>query len=137
MTETETETHILVTGYAPNECGVEIGRGVTSPDGKTRLTVDLSHPITLRRCAEILDRARELSQRPLTRIDISRQTWIAYDADHDYPREWGGKLIRNESWQYTAATNSLVIWDNELVYANYNGHICRDQAALEVGTSVL
>lgn len=105
------------------------GAAVCSPDGKTRLTVDHSQPITLARCATIYAAACKLSGRTYKRLSIRLFVYSVTPGNEygDGPET----CYVVKAWNYDPHRNSLVIWDKgKPVYANDDGVICRDQDAL-------
>lgn len=128
-TKPETQEFNYVMGYAKGKFGEISGLAVTNPERTVGLVVDHSTPITLKRAKMIFDKARELSGRDLTSIQICLSVYTKTPGneygDHDE------ECLVDKKWNYTAATNSLVIWDKGVpVYANDNGVVCTDQAAL-------
>jgi len=108
--------------------GLRDGRTVMSPDKTVKLAVDHSEPITLERCARILEEARKLSGRNLAMISIRRSI---YSMTPDNDGDSAETCYLDKRWDYYPDTNSLLIYDRgEPVYANDNGVICTDQAAI-------
>lgn len=125
-----TEEHNYVVGFVRAAWGGLVdGAAVHNPDRTIRLAVDHSKPITLARCAEILSKARVLSGRDLVMISIRRSVYDVTPGNE--LGDHAETCYMDKRWDYTAATNSLVIYDRgEPVYANDDGVICTDQAAL-------
>lgn len=92
-------------------------------DIKINLRVDLSEPITLKRCAEIHKIAEEKTGNTYSRISIDHSVF----ADD-------GSTISQKKYEYNPTRNSLLIWEGKNylmpVYENIDGHICRDRDAL-------
>ena len=128
-TKTETQEFNYVMGYAKGEFGESSGFAVSNPENTVRLAVDHSTPITLKRAKVIFDKARDLSGRDLTSIEICLSVYTKTPGNDcgDHSEE----CLVDKKWYYTAKTNSLVIWAKGMpVYANDNGVVCTDQAAL-------
>jgi hypothetical protein len=121
-----TQTYNYVSAHYPDGTG----RTVFSPDGKTRLEVDHSRPITLARCAEIHAKACALAQQALGTITIKLSVYECDCTPADL-MDCTHRPVVAKSWVFTPRHNSLVVWDRDTpVYANDNGRICRDQVAL-------
>lgn len=109
--------------------GLIDGASVHNPDRTIRLEIDYSKPVTLARCAEIMTKARELSGRDLAMISIRRSIYSVTPGNE--PGDHAETCYMDKKWDYTAANNSMVIYDRgEPVYANDDGAICTGQAAL-------
>lgn len=103
------------------------GRLVVSADGRVRLAVDHSRPITHKRCAAILLAARELAGRNIQRISIHHSVFSRTAGNEC--GDWAETCYLDKRYDYDGL--SLIVWDRgQPVYANDNGAICRDQAAL-------
>lgn len=105
------------------------GETIISPDRKIRLTIDYLRPVTLVRCKEILRAAERLSGRTLTKISLYHAIYSKSPGNEC--GDWAETCYLNMRYDYDLASNSLVIFkDNEPIYANDNGAICRDAVAL-------
>jgi hypothetical protein len=119
----------FVVGFVRTPYGLRNGRTVMTPDK----TIKLNHskPITLARCARILvlDEARKLSGRDLAMISIRRSIYSKTPGNEC--GDFAETCYLDKRWDYYPDTNSLLIYDRgELVYANDNGQVCTNQAAL-------
>lgn len=129
-TRPNTETFNFVVGYYKDVNGISRGETVSGiHEGvEKRLVVDHSRPVTLVRCSEILKTAEKLMQRELTKIEIC---WSVFSKSEGNCSDCAEECFEDKKYVYTKSSNSLVIWDKDTpVYANDNGQICRDQAAL-------
>ena len=121
----KTQTFNFVLGYVHGEAAYT----VTNPEKTIRLAVAMDRgPITVDRCKEVLKKAKSLSGRNLYAIEINHHVYEqtpGNDGDHSE------RCLSSKRYRYNAEENSLVIFDrDEPIYANDNGIICRDQAAL-------
>ena len=124
-----TEEFNFVVGFILVGRNIVDGRAVINPQKSIRLQIDHTIPITLVRCAEIMQVARQLSGRPLAYISIRRSIYTVTPGNEC--SDWAEDCLMDKKWNYDSHTNSLEIFDRgEPVYANNNGSICRDQAAL-------
>lgn len=130
MTKEIRVEHNYVVGFVRATWGGLVdGAAVYNPERTIRLEVDHSKPITLDRCAEIMSKARELSGRELVMISIRRSIYSKTPGNEC--GDFAETCYMDKKWDYTASTNSMVIYDRgEPVYANDDGAICTDQAAL-------
>jgi hypothetical protein len=118
----------FVVGFVRTPHGLRDGKTVTNPEKTIRLTVDHSKPITLERCARILDEACKLSGRNLAMISIYHSIYSKTAGNNGDVAE---TCYLDKRWDYYPDTNSLLIYDRgEPVYANDNGVICTNQAAI-------
>jgi hypothetical protein len=126
----QTQEFNYVVGFVANTKGEPVsGFAVMTPDKKTKLIVDHSQPITLARCKEILAKAKEVSGRDLIyiKINLSKFTKTPGNECADFAEQ----CLFDKSYHYDSRNNSLMIYKNgDPVYANDNGTICKDQAAL-------
>lgn len=117
--------NFVTAAYPPSE-GFPHGSGRTViVDGKN-VAVNDDEPITLQRCKRLHARLCELTGEALGEIKINLSAFEPGEYDGANPQIWG------KTYTYDPRTNSLVIYDRwgMPVYANDNGVVTRDQAAL-------
>lgn len=119
--------HNFVVGFVDGRDGRTV---IKNHDGKpTRLSVDYSCPITLERCAKILNVARSMTGRLLTSITLHHSIYSNTPGNEfgDGPET----CFLDMRYDYDGEKNSLVIYKNgEPVYVNDDGEIARDEAAI-------
>lgn len=87
--------------------------------------VDHTEPITLKRVQKIYQEACDFADKKFDRITICYSVYA--DGSEDSP----GECLKNKEYRYDPTNNSLIIFDKgKPVYANDNGFITTDQAAL-------
>ena len=86
--------------------------------------------VTLEKCQEVAGKARELGHEPKTlKFILSEWDDEGYEMGDD--TKPAPKQLLNKTVVYDVAQNSMVIWQNgEPIYANDDGIICRNRAAL-------
>ena len=106
------------------------GMTVMNPEKTIRLQVDYDRPVTLERCREILDKARELSGRDLVGIDLHHSIYDKTPGNEC--GDFAETCHLDKKYRYLSRDNSLTIFDRgEPVYTNENGVITRgDDAAV-------
>lgn len=118
----------FITGYAKNRIRDQNWNGTLSV-GSQNIQIDYSKPVTLERCKKILERCEKETGREYSRIELNHAIYSKTDGNElgDYPEQ----TFLDKKYVYDAIENSLLIYDRgEPVYANDNGAICNDHAAL-------
>jgi len=105
-------------------------------DDESPVLLDMRQPVTLTRLADV---AKRFDIERTIQIFDWRYYWPGTNreiTDDDMARHFdngleGGYETRKKDYRYEVATNSLIIFlDGEAIYANDNGTITRDSAAL-------
>jgi hypothetical protein len=84
--------------------------------------------VTLAKCQEITEKIRRAGHEP-KKLDFLLSIWTETPGNEygDFPEE----CLLNKEARYFVTENRLEIWENnELIYENNNGLICRDRVAL-------
>lgn len=135
----QTESHNFMTAF-DDEGRYHLVRPLDAPKFSAgvahNMQVDLSQPVTLARCREILQRASEMVQANLNEITIhdSEYTKTAGNECGDWPET----CLRDKRYTYNRSTDTLVVSNKGVVvYLNEHGSILRgDDAAVAFADSL-
>lgn len=94
--------------------------------GGQGIEADDSTPITLERMKSLYQFCCDAEQENLGKIKINMSAYL-----HNDGGEGPNPQLFNKVYEYNPETNSMIVWEDGMpIYANDNGVICDDQAAL-------